>query len=733
MIRLPSPTAVYDPRDQAELRRSLESVLRAISETGQAGDPRRALNNFRVKAESDTEITFAWTRGALVADVWVNHFLVPAPVTGDPWSDASLFDPLDPTEQLGAVDEITLLKPRAGEQRWAQFAPRLSTLSSGPIIRRTIDPAANTVTGAIKALVIDDVADLSVSVSGAKADFPVVAEVLEDSPDAATSLVTHTFAANGTITKVQKPALGARPLPQREMRRWWLRMTNQAGVITYAGPTGADRDPLPDVAVTDSGNQLRIDYDDDCDLVQVVVPGGRTWTRATVGGGSVTYTVGDVLDNSTTESALGLEETRAGYVVRAQGGGQWLVGWAGSLYGPKAPYLGVELTATVTNASAAVAAKVSGPARAFPCAVEIREGSTTGTAVASGTVSVSGGSVSVAGRPLPDWQIQRWWAKATDATGAVRWFGPCAADRDPLPGATVTSDQGAAGGAAAKLLIVFDDDTDVVTVRTPNGGVCSYSTVYGGGGFTSPITYTIGDAPTSGGAEPALANDEVRAGFRVECTGGGTTIEVWRGAMYGPNRTFAPPVWSVSVSPGPSSYSFAWTITSWGSASTGQVDLVVNGTLNAAWPFSGTTISRGSSDQTLQIIARNADGQTDARTFTIPAAAAAPPAPITVYNLSALGTYSTQEVTLSWQPGSIAIGAGTFSVLTRDKLSPSWTIQAYALSTGAVSFPCPLAFNSAGAFTGVGVQWLDVQVIAYNGSGQVVSSQMIHMLGSIPL
>jgi hypothetical protein len=95
------------------------------------------------------------------------------------------------------------------------------------------------------------------------------------------------------------------------------------------GPEAADRDALPTGYIQIENNRtdakIRMVFDDDTDTIKVTVPSGKTktWNKAalTAAGSPVTYTVGDVLDDTTTETALGVDEKRGTYLVEYTGGG----------------------------------------------------------------------------------------------------------------------------------------------------------------------------------------------------------------------------------------------------------------------------------------------------------------------------------------------------------------------------------------------------------------------------
>lgn len=544
-LRLPTPPASYDQRTQAEVHRQLEALMRAVfGEQATTLDPRRMLHNFRVKSETDEEITFAWERGELVADIWLNHRLVTAPITGDPWGT---IDPLAPEQKLGAADEVTLAKPAADEKRIAQWVPRTSDLAPGPTIRREIDPAANHMSGSIKAAVTNNTADLTVTVTGAKADYPARVRVYEDEPDG-TPIVDATTTGDVTWTKAVKAALGGRALPLRELRRWWLRLTNKAGVDAWLGPTSADRDALPSGSVTASGSTLRCEYDDDTDTITIAAPNGATKVFTGLsGGGTVSYAVGGAVTTGSVETALAAEEVRDGYVVTYTGGGENVVMFRGSLVGPAAA-LAVRAWATVTGGTANLNVSLNGAAAHFVTpglTVKVYEGNPTSAAIytktgvtAATTLTGAGTTGSLSARALPLKSMQQWWVEVTDQAGRVVVYGPWSADRDALP-------EGAVSPIGSILRVDYDDDTDYVKITLPNGATKQWGPLAG----RSYVQYTVGDAVTTGSPEAALLMDETRATYQVELRGAGSDVwvTVWRGALFGPKATYVDAKLTVSV------------------------------------------------------------------------------------------------------------------------------------------------------------------------------------------
>lgn len=289
-----------------------------------------------------TTRTYTIRANGATRTVWAYDRLRP-PGSGDPWpSDAELPDGLPPVLTLDAdgVTTYTTPVPPPGYQRFLQFEPRTAAGQEGEVRRATIDPAAPATSGSVSALVTNDTADLTVRVTGGPGSWPVAWFLYEDDP-AGLPLASGTATADTSLTKLSPglAVLGARPLPLREVRRWFLKLLDANGLTAWGASASADRDALPEGTVTPrdyrADAELAVAYDDDTDSVRVTVPGGKTKTWAGLSGsGTVVYAVGDPLDDATTEGALALDETREGYTVEIQGGGTWVPKFDGALHGP---------------------------------------------------------------------------------------------------------------------------------------------------------------------------------------------------------------------------------------------------------------------------------------------------------------------------------------------------------------------------------------------------------------
>lgn len=330
-----------------------------------------ALINCREVERTPSGVLYQWLRGPAVAEVWVYDLLHPQPVPSDPWPKP---EDVRFAMVLASENEYRAEIPPQGYVRYLQFEPRTESLATGTVQRFHILPVSTAVamTALLKPVISGAAASLSLTVQGSGSAFPLMAEIMEDDPDSAPIAPAHTFTAPGTIGPEQYPSLSARELPPRELRRWYVRLTDAAGEVTWAF-AAADRDALPGGVVTPRDQQSRPAlvclYDDDTDRVQITVPGGKTLTHPApaapplAGSGTFTYTVADALDDGTSEPRLRVGETRSGYRVRYQGGGTWQTVWDGVLHGSPSspPVVETRVVPSQDGKRASVYVKVTSP------------------------------------------------------------------------------------------------------------------------------------------------------------------------------------------------------------------------------------------------------------------------------------------------------------------------------------------------------------------------------------
>jgi hypothetical protein len=283
-----------------------------------------------------TQRTYDVTAGDAVDTLFVHHRLWPVGTAGDPFDFATDTGELiivrpDP---LDGHFRFTLVHPARDAQRFAILVARSSGVlltGSKEVFKITLDPAAPAMDAKMHAAVTNGTADISVDVTAGISDWPVHVEIFEGSPTGTPLVETDTFGPI-TLEPIGYPALGGRDLPLRELLQWWTILTNVAGERATFGPEAADRDPLPTGYIQIEQNRtdakIRMVFDDDTDTIRVTVPNGKTktWDAAALdlAGSPVVYTVGDLLDDATTESALGVDEKRGTYLVEYQGGGVWV-------------------------------------------------------------------------------------------------------------------------------------------------------------------------------------------------------------------------------------------------------------------------------------------------------------------------------------------------------------------------------------------------------------------------
>lgn len=296
--------------------------------------------------------TYDIITGAAVATLHVHHRLWPTGTQGDPFDFSQAQDVNDSPELTIVRSDpadghfrFTLDHPKRGFERPILIVPRRGppTLAFGDEVWKVVlYPAPQAMTAKITLGVTNAVADISVAVGAGVADWPVVVRIYEGSPDSA-PLVTKTLAGPATVDASTDPILNDRPLPLRELQSWWVKLTNIASEEEWFGPEAANRDPLPQGTVTLDHYRaqpvFRMVFDTDTDLIKLTVPDGRTktYTGGALASSPVLYTVGStVLDDASTESALGVDEERGPYKVEYQGGGQFV-----TMFGPSGLLRGV--------------------------------------------------------------------------------------------------------------------------------------------------------------------------------------------------------------------------------------------------------------------------------------------------------------------------------------------------------------------------------------------------------
>jgi hypothetical protein len=276
-----------------------------------------------------TQRTYDVTCGDAVDALFVHHRLWLVGTAGDPFDFVS-----DPGALLivraDSVDghfRFTLAHPNRTAQRFAILVARAGGVlltASQDVFKITLDPAPPAMSAKMHATVTNDTATVTADVTAGVSDWPVTASIYEGSPDGA-ALVTQILSAPATVT-----VPGTRALPLRELLQWWTKLVNVAGEVQWVGPEAANRDPLPQGYITVETNRtdakIRMVFDTDTDSIKVTVPSGKTktWNAAALlaAGSPVTYTIGDLLDDATTESALSIDEKRGTYLVEYTGGGQ---------------------------------------------------------------------------------------------------------------------------------------------------------------------------------------------------------------------------------------------------------------------------------------------------------------------------------------------------------------------------------------------------------------------------
>lgn len=102
-----------------------------------AADEQTSLNNFRVVAETTTQLTYGWDAGSLVSEVWLGSVLFTHPVPADPWAIvAAAVAPLP-----AGTTTLVINKPAEGSIQLLQVEPRLADLTVGRVQRVAVNAA----------------------------------------------------------------------------------------------------------------------------------------------------------------------------------------------------------------------------------------------------------------------------------------------------------------------------------------------------------------------------------------------------------------------------------------------------------------------------------------------------------------------------------------------------------------------------------------------------------------
>ncbi|HEX7240640.1 MAG TPA: hypothetical protein VF263_10255, partial [Longimicrobiaceae bacterium] len=214
-------------------------------------------------------------------------------------------------------------------------------------------------------------------------------------------------------------------------------------------------------------------------------------------------------------------------------------------YEVSSPVTGV-LWATVSESgtTADLHLRVDGPAAAFPVTVEVYRDD---PAQASARVNLNGlgvfqhqfGAPGTIGPeylglrdvPLPASSAAHWWARLADNLGSPPAWASTSADRDTLPGGSVTADDFRADPA---LACAYDDDVTEIAVFVPGGKTRTFTGLAGGGA----VKYTVGVTPLDDATTEAPFKPEEGAGrgtYRVEFRGPGGSTTKFSGPLHGPS------------------------------------------------------------------------------------------------------------------------------------------------------------------------------------------------------
>lgn len=307
-----------------------------------------------------------------VDTVHVHFRTVAVDVVGDPFdfsesADIATSDATSPLILRAPIDGSGIITfSVAHPVRGFKLAGRLIPYSAPPGVvvgaswPFAVDAAPPSVNAKLHVVRGSTTADLSIDIAFGVSDADatgVLVEVFEDAAGTETTIYSARQVAPGTI------AIAGRPLPAgKDSIAWRVVITDVSGQPWGFGPASANRDPLPNGHAVLSNYRANpvftMDFDPDTDSIRVTVPGAKTktWDSAALAlaGSPVTYTVGDALDDATTESALTVDETRSGYTVEYEGGTTWVqIGPGITLHGqPKNPPTALITSTPNTNGDA---------------------------------------------------------------------------------------------------------------------------------------------------------------------------------------------------------------------------------------------------------------------------------------------------------------------------------------------------------------------------------------------
>lgn len=299
------------------------------------------------ESDDGTQRDFTVIVGGSVDTVHVHYRTVPIDVTGDAFDFSG-------AETVTESPQLMILRPTAGvvtfsiphPVRGFKIAGRLVPLVGAPSFAEgaswpfAVDAAPPSVNVKLLPVRTGTTADLSVAVAFGVSDGPVTVDVFEGDVDG-TPLLTVTLTGPTTLSPGSYAVLGSRPLPAgKDALFWRVRVTDVSAQAWWFGPASANRDPLPNGAVTVNNYHATPDfvcaYDTDTDAIRITHAGKtKTFDAAALlaAGSVVTWSVGDAFDDASTDSALVVDEARTGYLVEYEGGTTWVTLWDGTLHG----------------------------------------------------------------------------------------------------------------------------------------------------------------------------------------------------------------------------------------------------------------------------------------------------------------------------------------------------------------------------------------------------------------
>jgi hypothetical protein len=309
----------------------------------------------RVASTESTDGTirnFTVTIGASVDTVHVHYRTVPINASGDVFNfsgneTVAVSPSLLILRRSATSDAITfsLPHPSRGYMVAIRMVPRTASpdFFEGESWPMVLDAAPQAVNAKIHPARVGTTGSLSIDIAFGVSDGPVSVNVIQDTLTTSTSILSTTLGAPVTLDSGTYPALGNIALPTgKDFLAFRVVITDVSGQAYGFGPANLSRAPIPTGTPTLKNYRptpvFECQFDPDTTSIRYTSKSGRVRTlnaaALAAAGSPISITVSvDAFDDATTESALVVDELRAGVTIDYQGGGQWFPQWKGDLHG----------------------------------------------------------------------------------------------------------------------------------------------------------------------------------------------------------------------------------------------------------------------------------------------------------------------------------------------------------------------------------------------------------------